>query len=186
MSIPVTIDVRGLTRAANVIPTEKQIATAAYRAINRVNRQDLTRIKKDIGQILNLKAGYIAGKLRERKANSTDLEASVSAEKRGILLSRFPHRQLYRSRKGKRRPAGISVKVLKRGRAQKMRGAFLVPLRNGNGQGIAVREGRSRYPIRVLHGPSISQVFDQIRDGLAPEVQRQLEARFLHEINRQL
>lgn len=181
----VTVDVQGLAQAGAAIPDRDQITRAARRAINHTNRKDLTRAKRAIGQVLNLKAGYIAGKLRERTAAGDRLEASVEADQRGLLLSRFPYRQLYRTRKGQKRTAGFSVKVLKQGKTKKLRGAFLVPLRNANGQGIAVRTGGGRYPIQVLHGPSVSQVYTRVKDDLQPQAQTDVEARFLHELDRE-
>lgn len=133
-----------------------------------------------ISSELNLEPDYIRGKISLRKrATATNFTATVSANRRGLLLSRFDAKQQFSG--GKR--AGISLKVKKRGARKTMKSAFFIKLKRRNERGagatgIAIRPGdgvtlnraekleANRFGYAVLHGPSVSQALETMSEHI--------------------
>lgn len=163
---------------------------AQYRAVNRVASKTRTAASKAIRDQVRLKARYVNENLKITQKASTRLpEAKISARIRPTRLARFGPKQVTRSAPGARgdslrgigpgrKQAGVSVSVQRRGRRRKMRGAFLMPLRNTNKMGVFVRTGLGRGDIRHLYGPSVDQVFRSVRSDIQPDVRRELRKEF--------
>jgi len=144
----------------------KQIGKAQSRALRKAAAQTKTETSRVIRTEVNLKKNYVDQQLLVKIAEVADgtVTAIISAKKRGILLTRFPWSQIKKSRK----PAGVRVKVSP-GNSEIFRHAFpiILSLSYGGGGdlsgnvGLAVRRGPDyqRFPLDVLHGPSVSQVF---------------------------
>jgi hypothetical protein len=153
----------------------KQMPIAAAQGINRAAEQTRTLASKAIREQVALKKKYVDERLTIKKAYSDSLWASISTPVRGMLLSRFPTRPALsaaaeRLPRGKR---GISVRVKPQGSYKLIAGAFFMRLRYGktlgDNLGIAVRPKAGGKPV-VRHGPSVSQVFNGVREDIAPEV----------------
>lgn len=158
------IDVRwvGLEAArARIAATPKMIDRAAVQALNRAITSVRALAVREIRKEVQLPAGYVREKLRINRATASRPEASIVASRRGVLLTRFPHRVLKRG--------GIAVTVTPGSRALFSRAFLIKSLRGSGVPGIAVRKGKARLPVAVLHGPSPSQVFGTIRKDIAPE-----------------
>ena len=136
--------------------------------------QSVSRISSQVA----LSRSYVARHLRVfppiQKGKSW--EAGVQATKRGVLLSRFENRGIRVPKKhpgrgkGSTKHGGIRGKV-KPGSSYAAPGFFYVPgLRGSGALGIAVRTGKGRDDYKVLHGPSVSQVFQTVRNDLSPEL----------------
>lgn len=165
------------------------ISKGTVRSINRTATKVRTQASKKIGQEVALKAGYIKDKLKITKASRNKEYAIVFATKRGVLLSRFAPKQLLKKAKqGGKKYAGISIKVGRKKPRKKMRGAFLIKLKNSNTMGVAYRKkgakGRKNY--EVLHGPSVSQVWDNVKDNMKKDIQDWYYKTATHEIGREL
>lgn len=120
-------------------------------AARRAKIKSSTEIRKDIAPRPGGETpkSYVDKRLSIRFFNNGH-SAAVSAESRGILLTRFQHKQAPKGR-------GIYVKVKPSGGRKLMPGAFLINrLQNSGVPGIALN---SDFGIDVLHGPSTSQVF---------------------------
>ncbi|PKF60619.1 hypothetical protein CW745_13895 [Psychromonas sp. psych-6C06] len=159
----------------------------AVKAINATARKAKNLAKKGIGQQVNLAPSYINSKLRIiTPATPGNLTAVIGAESRGVLLTRFDAQQVTKSVKNKSRSKGdkrrglapgqkskgVTIKVKRKG-SRKFLPAFFLPLKNGNGvngMALAVRTGKGRGAIKVLHGPSVSQVFKTVKADIAPQV----------------
>ncbi len=169
---------------------EKAIIVAQTRAINKTAKKVKTQAAKKIGSQVALKAGYIKSKLQIIKANNKKDHAVIFATSRGVLLSRYSNSQLRRKSKitGKKKSAGISVKVKRSGSRKKMRGAFYIRLKSSGVIGIAVRQkghkGRDNY--KVIHGPSVSQVWNGVRDDIKQDAQAWFYQIAKHEFKREL
>lgn len=170
---------------------------AATLAINATARKARTQASIEIRKQVNLTRAYLNTDKRlwiSRFAKETNLTAKITARHRPTQLTTYGARQL--TRKGKhvaRRNAGVSVKVKRGGKQRKLRTAFFLKLKNGN-LGIAVRsiEGlnlkkaglassKQSAGVHVLYGPSIDQVFNDVRHQIGPDM-----AKFLgQEFNRQ-
>lgn len=104
------------------------------------------------------------------------LEAGVQATRRGVLLSRFENRGLLVPKKHPRRGEGSTkhggvTGMVKPGRRYTEPKFFFIKLRGSGAKGIAVRTGKGRSAYKVLQGPSVSQVFQSVRNDIAPELQ---------------
>lgn len=157
----------------------KATVVATVRAINAEAARGKTLASRKIREQIGLKAGYVNERLKIRRATATKLVAEISTPKRGLLLTRFANRQItVRGRK-----AGVAVRVKPRGGFKKMPKAFYIRLRAGAmpgfNEGIAIRENDK---VKVLHGPSISQVFNTVREDVAPELLEKYRTTLAREI----
>ena len=150
-----------------------------------VEGRDKARVR--IGGIVNLSSAYIGNDLRSTPAvqTRTTVEARISATRRGVLLTRYPHsvlRVANRSKPGTH-PAGVAGSIVP-GRTYKQPKFFLVPKLRGSGAtGVAYRTGRARNDFVVTRGPSVSQAFRLVRDDVAGELQEQMAAQRLQELD---
>jgi len=147
------------------------------RALNATATKGRTEVSKAIRSEVKLSASYVRSRLSVRKASFRELQAKVSAPSRGLLLSRFSTQANIRSEnvswiKPPPVPArGIKVKVSPTSGAKTITGdnetkgkPFYLALPNGR-LGIAARRktaGPRGGTIKVFHGPSLSQVFNNI------------------------
>lgn len=161
----------------------RQISVATARGINKTAAKLRTAANKAIREQVALPAAYVREKLILEKATAKRQEATLSATKRGVLLSRFRHSA---------NKTGVRVTV-KPGQSKQIAGAFLIRLRSGTtagagALGIAARrltpQGTrvARYPIDVFHGPSVSQVYDDTRERLIPAVEADLPVQIAGEL----
>lgn len=154
---------------------------AMFRSLNKTANKARTVGSQEIRKQVNLSAAKVKEKLRgpsdgfAYKANSRSLVSRVSAESRGLrmdnfLVSLFPYRA--------GRPTGpIRVKVKPSGSAKTISDAFFVKAKNSGGYLIAVRNeilrsqgmktSLGRLPYTVLQGPSVSQVFNTVRNDIS-------------------
>ena len=175
---------------------KRALAAVVNEALDETQHAAIKRITTKV----NLSPDYILKHLKvtQRASASTDT-GILSATKRGILLSRFDARQEYRAsrdkrkRSGNRVRAGVSVRVDPTRRIT-MASAFLVKLRSGNGQGVAVRNSaqdkmskkvwpKTSLDYSVLHGPSVDQLFQAaLNDNEAGPDLDELATRFLRRL----
>lgn len=186
--MPVSIEVRTTGRALRAL--RKAINRSnipVRRALNKRIRETRKAASGVIREELALKKRYVDERLTITKATLSKLEAKVSTPSRGVLLSRFPNRQL--KRKGRtvaKRNAGISVKVKRGGGFKKLRRAFFIKLRRGNvagagATGIAIREENG---IKVLHAPSVSQALNTLRGPIVDDQTEKLRQDISDEMNK--
>lgn len=173
----------------------EKVQRANVQALNRSIDQTRTLAVRAIAAQIGLPQKYIREKLWITGANKNRPEATLSASRRGVLLTRFPHRQLTKNIRGKKtaegkaakRNAGVQVTIKPAGRLVYAHG-FLVPLGyKKTGEpivGLAHRIPGQGRKIHVHHGPSPSQVYGSIRDDIAPEAaaayQRQYHTALLY------
>lgn len=161
--------------------------TALMRALNKTMAKSKTLASREIGNQLNLPISKIKEKLPIKKARKDDLNAKLSAQKRGLLMNNFVT-NLAQARKG--RPVNrVRVKVKKSGATITISSAFYIMTRNSNVLTPAVRnevlirqgmkhEISGNLTYTVLHGPSVSQVFLTVKDAIAQELKQYLVDRF--------
>ncbi len=147
---------------------------AMSRAINHTLGVTRTEASREIRSQVRLKAAYVRERLKVRKATVTKASGAIQTPSRGQLLSRYPY-TVYANNKG----IGVSVKP-GAGSRQRMPGAFEITFANGvtaiairtkRGSGLGRSEG-----LKVLYGPSISQVFTDVKDDLqAPSGERLMQ-----------
>lgn len=152
-------------------------------ALNTVGRRTRTRSWRAIRDEVHLKPSYIEDEVNFIPATPEELRVIIYARRKGVTLSQFPNRQLYRRGKGGRRvKAGVEVQV-GQGWTELIEGAFIAPIGPAGGL-IAERSSKPRLPLDVLHGPSPSQVLGSLLDELGGEAERDLEAEVERQISR--
>jgi len=159
----------------NIKGSEKKIVAAQNSAINKTAAKAKTLASKKIREQVNLKAGYVGSHLKVKKSTFSTLSASIWATKRGVLMTRYPHRKIKK---------GVKVKIKKGGAYRLINGGFIMTnLSNSGASGVAVRDNGK---IKMLYSPSVSQVFNTVRDDIAPETDIYLQQQFEREIKRRL
>lgn len=165
---------------------------AHVRALNKTATKAKTESSQAIRQQVRLKAAYVKQRLKVRKANRNNLSAAISTPTRGLLISRFSTDSSISGDKVSwvkppaEPPRGIRVKVKPTGGAKVFEGdssiegkPFYMVLKGSRRVAIAGRRvtpGPRGGKIKVFHGPSLSQVFTDVKDDLSePMLQYQLE-----------
>lgn len=163
-------------------------------AVNDTGETLRSMVIRDEGAAVNIKSQLLRERVRLTRATRSKLIARVWALKKGLVLSHFPHQQLWtKGKNGKRRPAGVRVNVS--GHTAVLPGAFIVSSAGSDKTAglIFIRTGKrskeerigglSRTKIAALYGPSPSQILntrlpDYHSEGerlLAMNARRQLE-----------
>lgn len=154
-------------------------------AINKAGPKVRTRASREIRSQVRLKAADVNRRLKFERATSGKLEGRIRAPSRGLLLSRFAtNRQVADPNirwlsPPPEPPRGIKVKVKPRGGTEKVTGGsdvagkpFYMVLPNSRRLAIAARRrtsGPEGGEIKVFFGPSLSQVWTDVKDDVQPE-----------------
>ena len=148
----------------------QEIHKAAANAINRA----AIKVRKESSDIIRksyiVKVNVLKKSFSRIKAKPNNLEGMIFSKGTPLMLNSF----LIRARK--KRPYGVQVK--QDGMPKDVKGLFVkkqLPLQ---------RVGATRYPLRVLHGPSAPQMFgnEESLKMIVPVAEETLNERFLHEI----
>ena len=133
------------------------------RALNKTVSKGRTLSSKKIREQVSLKAAYVKSKLSIKKATWKNLKASISAESRGLMLTNYAT--------GVDKNGNFKVKIKKKGKAKIITNAFLTTVNAGSRKvdAIAVRDPATNK-FKVLYGPSVSQVFNTVRDDIDAEL----------------
>jgi len=161
-------------------------------AINKAGPKIKTQSSRAIRDQVRLKAKYVNGKLSFNRATRRNLTGRISAESRGVLLTRFATNAAISGEKVtwlKPPPipkGGIRVKVKPSGSSETMsRNWFLMVLPNSRALAIARRKPKGQTGPRggkydIAYGPSVSQVFNKdTRDKLLPKAGEELTKQLL-------
>ncbi|SFM71380.1 phage tail protein [Marinobacter pelagius] len=185
----VEADIAGDKRALTFLRRlGKEGQKAITRATNNAGRKARTLASTEIRKDVRLKAGYVRKKLKIRRATNKNQVFAIRAKRRGVLMTRYPYRELKRG--------GVSVGIKKGGPRKVLKGAFVttvsadgkrvpviaVPVRRGpDGKRPKYKTGNTK--IQVLYSPSVSQVFNTVRTRITPEVMRYFEIQVDKEVN---
>jgi len=165
-------------------------------AINKTAPQARTLSSARIREQIRLSASYVNQRLVIRRATRKNLSGAVSTPSRGLLLSRFSTNSLIAGdRVGWIKPPlvpprGIRVKIKPSGAPVTVTGdsdtkgnkPFYVILNGGQNIGIAARYAGQRKKFKVFSGPSMSQVFNTVRDDVLPQAGAIYQAQLLDAI----
>jgi hypothetical protein len=170
----IRIDVKAEVEAAqkNLDDLQKrQVRRAAARALNRTGQQVRTRAVRDTAKTMGLTGKRVREAITLFKANPNALYAEVKAKGQPISLKEFKARQ---TRKG------VTAKVM--GERKLYRHRFIVQSLGGH---VFEREGKKRFPIRKLWGPSVPAVFlmDNINKALRDHAAERWRINFDRELN---
>ncbi|MBW4978334.1 phage tail protein [Marinobacter adhaerens] len=160
-------------------------ATRAHaRSLNKTITKSRTESSKEIRKQVRLNAAYVKSLMTITKASQKTLQAKISTPSRGLLLSRFSTDTSIAGDKTSwlKPPSipkrGIRVKVKPTGGAKVFEGdseiegkPFYMVLPGTNGR-VAIVGRRSKIGsdggrIKVFYGPSLSQVFTDVKEDIA-------------------
>ena len=165
-------------------------ADAIRIAINKAAPKIRTAASRAIREQVRLTASYVNGRLMVRRATRANLSGAITTPSRGLLLSRFstepgisaenvswikPPPAPYGGHYVKIKPSGSAKKV---GRGDPGNSKpFYIVLKGSHALGIARRTADGK--IDVLHGPSLSQVFNGVRNDVMPQASAEFQAQLL-------
>ena len=148
---------------------------AMSRAINRAVDFGKTRASKLIREEYTINAGAVRRATGTTKASAGRLAGVIRFTSRTKQLRNFQHR------KNKK---GIYVAVKRAGGRKHIPRAFINNLHSSGGA-ILRRLGKPRFPIEVLHGPSVPQMAGNV--NVAPKIRKDVEdklnERLVHELS---
>ncbi|MDP3720768.1 MAG: phage tail protein [Acidobacteriota bacterium] len=137
---------------------------AIVRALNRSALATKTFMIRKVAQDLGLKVGDVKSGMKTRDANLNRLTAAVIATGAPISLIKFrakgPVPSLGRGK-------GVTARLPAPGKG-KYPHAFIATVRHGQTNehtAVFERKGKTRLPLKKLHGPSVAHVFDKYRDA---------------------
>ena len=181
--IKITVDKEAVRRIESDLMHLKNGAPRAMsRAINHTLGVTRTEASKEIRKQVKLKAGYVRDKLAVKRPTFNWLNGASQTPTRGTLHTGSPNQRYNRG--------SVGVQVKPTGGKKRMPGAFFIRFANGV-QAIAIRTqygpglGRSEG-LKVLYGPSTSQVFTDVKDDLQAPSGNRLMQRMGHEAERLL
>jgi hypothetical protein len=196
----VGIDVREIEALASRIGEidPEALGQAGLRAVNQVTDRVYALSRQRMNAGINLSDAYLDEAMEVRHATDPlRPRATIAARFRATTLARYDARQLVQPNKkpqsGKGdslrgipkglKQAGVSVEVT-RGQRKPVLGtkAFLMPLKNGNGMGVFVREGAGKKNYRHLYAPSVYQLFRTQVDALFDDIGEDLTATVRSEV----
>lgn len=164
-------------------------------AINKAAPKVRTAASSAIREQVRLKAAYVRDRLTIRRATRRNLSGAISTPTRGILLSRFSTDTMIADTSiswisaPKVSSTGVRVKVKPTGTASTLSGhpeidgkPFYLVLRNSRALAIAGRRktsGPQGGKFKVFYGPSVSQVFNTVRDDVLPQASAEFQAQLL-------
>lgn len=157
-------------------------------AINKTAPKIKTLASKQIRTQVRLSASYVGERLEVTKATRKRLSGAIATPSRGLLLSRFSTDPLIAGEKvGWLKPplvppGGIRVKIKPSGSPKLAPGLagnkpFYMVLNKGANVGIMARGADGK--VKALYGPSLSQVFNTVRDDVLPAAGAELQAQLL-------
>ncbi|SEQ91189.1 Prophage minor tail protein Z (GPZ) [Azotobacter beijerinckii] len=180
---------------------DEKAKRAVLMATNDTGETLRAQILREMGAAVNIKRNTLRERVILTRAASWSGQVRIWARRKGLVLSHFPHRQLYRKqKKGKRRRAGVQVNVS--GRTRILPGAFIVESAgSGSTNGlIFIRTGKrskaerlgmaadggdlSRTKIQALYGPSPSQILNSKLPDYQAAGQRILREEIVRQLKR--
>lgn len=146
---------------------------AMTRAINRTVSYGKTLSKKLIREEYTINAQAVTRATSTEKANSGSL--------RGVIRFRGRPKQL-RNFSKRKTSKGVAVAVKKGSGRSLIPRSFIRTINSG--PAILRRTGAARYPIEVLHGPSVPQMAGNVNvePRIRTQVQKKLGERMEHEV----
>ena len=185
--------IEGLEQLTDLDNLDPRIEEAAKIAINSTLEFARRLSAREMRQQVRFPSHYLEGESSQLKvtqrATATRFEGVITGRTRATSLARFVRSN------GK---AGVTVEV-KPGKTITLGRAFLVGLRKGQSgilgnKGLAVRTKSGEKPayaykpkklsenVWLLYGPSVSQVFQTVREDVEPEVKNYLSNEFQRQL----
>lgn len=177
----ISIDAKAIEKAKMLLSScPQQVKAAAASAINRTSTMVKTEVSKTIRKNYLISAKDVKSTLNIKRASRLKLTGMISSIGPAPLITAF------RVRAYKKGP--IRVQVMKKNKPQPVPGLFIGSSLKGYVGAMQRKHLRTRYPLRIPHGPSVPQMFaaERSMSGIAPFAEKTLNKRFLHEVQYRL
>jgi hypothetical protein len=150
------------------------------RSINKIATKARKLVVDRVKQDINIPVGEMKRRnIRLKKANFSRLSSMIQISGGRIPLIRFNASQ-------KQTWPGTKYKIGKTGPRQLVRHAFIAVMKSGH-RGVFKRtRGNNSTPITELRGPSVPQVFHDVREFAAGLLDRTIAVRLQQELETQL
>lgn len=147
---------------------------ALTRAINRTVSYGKTLSKKLIREEYTINAQAVTRATTTEKASQSSLRGVIRFKGRPKQLRNFSKRSTSK---------GVAVAVKRSGGGKMIPRSFIRSVNSG--PAVLRRVGAARYPIEVLHGPSVPQMAGNVNvePRIRTKVQEKLEERMEHEVD---
>ena len=172
---------------ADLTTAPGRVSRAAKRAIDR----GMTAGRALMASLIAKDVGHKVGDVREAltyRLRVLDGERTIDA----VLASKLSRIRLIKfGAKGptpsRGQGTGVTYRLGAKGR-NRLPHAFITAVRAGDGstEGVFMRKGKSRLPIRQLYGPSLGHVFARFRPQGLARAREQFEKTLNHELAREL
>lgn len=209
MSNVLEISFDGVKELKQFFDTAPEITTNALKdTINGAVKFGYAESSRQIRAEVNFTQDYIGSVAQGNRltvsqyATTTNLEGAITAKQRAVSLARFADD---RTLGGK---TGVTVRVKTGGSARRIATAFLIALKAGNAAvtqdnfniGLAIRlkpgekvgnktkavpYGKGDPTLYLLYGPSVDQVFNDVREKVTPAITDFMETEFYRQFDRQ-
>lgn len=155
-TIRLELKTKDFARAMRRLKSRGKVAIA--RSLNRAGVAVRTAMAREVAQDLRLKVGDVKAAITIRDADVRKLRVLIIARGEKISLMKFGAKGPVPSRgKGK----GVRARLPAPGKG-KYPHAFIATVRRGQtneNQAVFERKGKTRLPLKKLHGPSLAHVF---------------------------
>lgn len=187
--IDIYVDVKELHQLqVDMVTLGKETPKAISAAVNRAATAAKTQASKLIRERYVIKAKDVKDTLSVKKATPSKPEAAIVSK--GRLLTLYHHFRVTPKRHHdpgtgrmlkKRRK--VSVTIIK-GQKKSLPGAWIGFRRGSGTPQVWVREGRSRYPVKVLRSLSVPQMMSNegVMEKIQEHAQKVLDDRIKHEM----
>lgn len=155
---------------------------ALVKAVNHTVNKTKTEVGKAIRKEVNLPAAYVRRSLKVKRATLKNTSGSIKAPRRGSTMTRYWQPEGQDTNidldkvsffKAPEAPdAGPRVQIKPKGAVHRMEGAFFIGPMPNSGAILMVKRtlhgpglGRSKG-LQTIYGPSLSQVFNTLKDDL--------------------
>ena len=176
----ITIDAN-LAECAKALLDDKDLKWAATRAVGRAVTAARSAVAKQVRKEYEIKSADVKMSIRSKRpiAAPDGVRGAVIGEGNRLRLDKF---KVFRNAK-----SPMSVKVMKRKRATKVKGLFFGRTSKDE-EAPFLRTTEKRKPINMLYGPSLPEMMGNkdVLDFMANVAQETLNRRFEHEMNYRL
>lgn len=156
----IEVDKQDMKRVQKAFDDAPQKAKRVLRnAINQTATVALRKIKQGRSAGYTIKAGTFNSEIQTQRANEGHLDATIKSQGRPRTIQQFKTSKLKSGVKADITKSGLKTLVNAQGAS-----AFIGT--GGRVSGLIVqREGKSRYPLKVLHSNSIPMMVGKIYEG---------------------
>lgn len=190
--ISIELDKKVLESANSLMAiTPKEVRKAAYSAIKRTALRMNTRASRHVRQNYTVSASALKGRIKADLPKGNFLSGSIVATGSPTNISQFritPNPvSVFRRTNGRKRRKPFLVQLKKSGVRKPVQRLFAQEYENKDGDRIIrvlQRTTKYSYPLKIQYGPSVPQMLgsEKVLESFAPEAEKFLNERFLHEI----